>query len=86
MKVVLAFDMGEEYVEELRSSFPEVDFRIAYAVEEQVREVVDAEVQFGLITRPVFWRLKNSSGFISSASASTQWCAKYRSSRRVGSR
>jgi phosphoglycerate dehydrogenase-like enzyme len=63
MKVVLAFDMGEEYVEELRSSFPEVDFRIAYAVEEQVREVVDAEVQFGLITRPVFLAAKKLKWF-----------------------
>lgn len=54
MKVVLAFDMGEAYVAELRAAFPEVDFRVAYSEAEQLREVVDAEVQFGLITRPVF--------------------------------
>jgi phosphoglycerate dehydrogenase-like enzyme len=54
VKVVLAFDMGEAYVEELKTAFPEVDFRVAYKEEEQLREVVDAQVQFGTITRPVF--------------------------------
>jgi D-2-hydroxyacid dehydrogenase (NADP+) len=54
VKVVLAFDMGAAYVEELRAAFPEVDFCVAYTEQEQVRAVVDAEVQFGLITRPVF--------------------------------
>ena len=38
MKVVLAFDMGEAYVEELRAAFPEVDFCVAYTEREQVRE------------------------------------------------
>lgn len=54
MKVVLTFDMGAAYVEELRTAFPELDFCPAYREAEQVREVVDAEVVFGLITRPVF--------------------------------
>ncbi len=54
MKVVLAFDMGEAYVAELKAAFPTVDFRVAYREEEQIREAVDAQVQFGTITRPVF--------------------------------
>ncbi len=54
MKVVLTFDMGAAYVEELRTAFPEVDFCPAHSEAEQVREVVDAQVVFGLMTRPVF--------------------------------
>ena len=54
MKVVLTFDMGAAYVEELRTAFPELDFCPAYREAEQVQAVVDAEVVFGLITRPVF--------------------------------
>ena len=54
MKVVLTFDMGAAYVEELRTAFPELDFCPAYREAEQVQAVGDAEVVFGLITRPVF--------------------------------
>ena len=54
MKVVLTFDMGEAYVEELRTAFPELDFCPAYSEAEQMRAAADAEIVFGLITRPVF--------------------------------
>ena len=54
MKVVLAYDLGDAYVQDLRNSFPEVDFRPAYTVEAQLREVPDAEVQFGLMSGEVF--------------------------------
>ena len=54
MKVVLAYDLGGEFVTDLRATFPVVDFRRGYTVEEQLREVPDAEVQFGTITRDVY--------------------------------
>ena len=56
MKVVLTYDMGESFVEELRTAFPELDFCPAYGYgeAEQVQKVADAEVVFGLMTRPVF--------------------------------
>lgn len=53
MKVVIAFRIGSGFVEELRESFPDVEFRTAYTIEEQLREIPDAEVQFGLITGEV---------------------------------
>ena len=58
MKVVLAYDLGDEFVKDLRATFPKVDFRIAYSKEEQLREVPDAEVQFGEIDRDVFLAAK----------------------------
>ncbi len=58
MKVVLAFDLGEDFVGDLRATFPQIEFAPAYTVEEQLREVPDAEVQFGLITRDVFLKAK----------------------------
>ena len=73
MKVVLTYDMGESFVEELRTAFPELDFCPAYGYgeAEQVQEVADAEVVFGLMKRPVFLAApQNSSGFTLSASAS----------------
>ncbi len=54
MKIVLAFDLGEAFVNDLRASFPDHDFRTAYTPEGQLREVVDAEVQFGEISREAF--------------------------------
>lgn len=54
MKVVLTYDMGKEFEDDLRASFPDVDFRIAYAVEDQVREVPGAEVVFGEMGREAF--------------------------------
>ena len=54
MKVILAVDLGDTFVEDLRNTFPEVDFRPAYSVEEQLREAPDAEVQFGLMSGEVF--------------------------------
>ena len=58
MKVVLTYDMGESFVEELQTTFPELDFCPAYSEAEQVREIVGAEVAFGLMTRPVFLAAK----------------------------
>jgi len=63
LKIVLAFDMGEEYVEELRQAFPGTEFCPAYTEEEQLAVVGDAEVQFGLITRPVFLAAKKLEWF-----------------------
>ena len=54
MKVVLNFDLGEAFVNDLKSIFPDVDFRPVYTSEEELREVVDAEVQFGLISQDAF--------------------------------
>ena len=51
MKVVVAHRIGGDFVEDLRESFPQVEFRTAYTPEEQLREAPDAEVQFGLITQ-----------------------------------
>ena len=58
MKVVLTYDMGESFVEELQTTFPELDFCPAYGEAEQMQEVADAEVVFGLMTRPVFLAAK----------------------------
>ena len=63
MKVVLTYDMGESFVEELRTAFPELDFCPAYNESEQVREVADAEVVFGLMKRPVFLAAKELKWF-----------------------
>jgi len=53
MKVLITHRIGPDFVGGLRKSFPEVEFRTAYTQEEQLREVPDAEVQFGLITEEV---------------------------------
>jgi phosphoglycerate dehydrogenase-like enzyme len=58
MKVVVAYDLGEEFVKDLRATFPTVDFRPAYTTEEQLRVVADAEVQFGELTREVYLAAK----------------------------
>ena len=54
MKVLMASDFGEPFVEELRKTFPDVTFQTAYTVEEQLREAPDAEVIFGWPTGEVF--------------------------------
>lgn len=51
MKVVIAHRIGPNFVEDLRETFPQLEFRTAYTPEEQLREAPDAEVQFGLITQ-----------------------------------
>ena len=63
MKVVLTYDMGESFVEELQTTFPELDFYPAYGEAEQVQEVADAEVVFGLMRRPVFLAAKKLKWF-----------------------
>ena len=54
MKVVLNFDLGKAFVNDLKASFPEVNFKSVDTHEEEIREIVDAEVQFGVITREAF--------------------------------
>ena len=83
MKVVLTYDMGESFVEELQTAFPELDFYPVYDEAEQVQEVADAEVVFGLMRRPVFLAAKELKWFHLSASASTRSCATYRNCARV---
>ena len=65
MKVVLTYDMGESFVEELRTAFPELDFCPAYGYgeAEQVQKVADAEIVFGLMKRPVFLAAKELKWF-----------------------
>jgi phosphoglycerate dehydrogenase-like enzyme len=48
MKVLIAFHIGEGFLEDLRGTFPQVEFRSAMTVEQQLREVVDADVFFGM--------------------------------------
>ena len=59
MKVILGLDFGEEFVEDLGASFPEVKFVRAKSVEEQLREIEDAEVYFGLPPKEVFLAAKS---------------------------
>lgn len=54
MKVVLAGSVEQGFVSELRSAFPGVTFAVAQTVEDQKREVRDADVFFGSPTREVF--------------------------------
>ncbi len=54
MKVVLAGSVEQSFVNELRSAFPGVTFAVAQTVEDQKREVRDADVYFGFPTREVF--------------------------------
>ena len=59
MKVVIAYDLGEGFVKDLRASFPEVDFVVAYSEDEQFTHASDVEVQFGLLTRQTFIAAEN---------------------------
>lgn len=54
MKVVLTSLLTDEFVNDLRDSFPEVDFQIATSAEEQKRYIADADVYLGLPDRDVF--------------------------------
>ncbi|MEE8364068.1 MAG: D-2-hydroxyacid dehydrogenase [Dehalococcoidia bacterium] len=55
MKVVLATDhLGADLVERLRDTFPDTEFAAAFTPEDQMREVVDAEVFMGWPSREVF--------------------------------
>ena len=58
MKVVVAYDLGEEFVKDLQATFPTVEFLPAYTTQEQLRVVADAEVQFGELTREVYLAAK----------------------------
>ena len=41
MKAVIAYDLGEDFVADLRSSFPEVDFVTAFSEAEQLAQAVE---------------------------------------------
>lgn len=48
MKVVIgSAHLGDDFVHDLRSTFPELSFAAAYSAADQRREIVDAEVFFG---------------------------------------
>lgn len=63
MKVVIAYDLGEAYVSDLRNTFPNVDFVTAYTPEDELKETTDADVQFGTISREAFLDAKNLKWF-----------------------
>ena len=54
MKVVVASMLTDEFLSDLRSTFPEVTFESAPTDDEQRREIKDADVFFGMPTRDVF--------------------------------
>ncbi len=54
MKIVVAAMATDRYLEELRSSFPEVEFVTAESEEAQRGEIVDADVFIGRPSRRVF--------------------------------
>jgi phosphoglycerate dehydrogenase-like enzyme len=54
MKVVMANRADEGFLDELRSSFPNVTFQPAPTAEEQMAEVKDADVVYGWPTRDAF--------------------------------
>lgn len=58
MKVVLDRDLGEDFVSDLRATFPSLDIRTAYTIEEQLRLAPETEVHFGEIAREVFLKSK----------------------------
>ena len=59
LKVVLGYDLGRDFVEELREEFPQVDFRIGLTPQDQAREAVDADVIWGSLQREAFLAAKN---------------------------
>ena len=73
MKAVLAFDLGEEFVADLRASFPEVEFVTAYSEEEQLAQAPDAEIFFGTISRAAFLAAALASGEIAGAGCDALW-------------
>ena len=54
MKVVIGYELGEQFLRELREEFPQVEFTIGIAPADQEREAVDAEVIFGSLQREGF--------------------------------
>jgi hypothetical protein len=40
VKVVLSFDLGENFIRELREEFTQVDFKIGMTPEDQAREAI----------------------------------------------
>ena len=54
LKVVLGFDLGEDFIAGLREEFTQVDFRIGVTPQDQAREAVDAEVIWGTMHREGF--------------------------------
>ncbi len=54
MKVVLGQDLGEEFLDDLRATFPQIDIQPAYTSDDQLREIPDAEVLIGTMSQDVF--------------------------------
>ena len=54
MKVVVASTVSDEFLQDLRVSFPEVTFAAAETEEEQKREIGDADIFYGRPSRDVF--------------------------------
>ncbi len=63
MKVVIAYNLGEDYVADLRATYPDVDIVTAYTPEDQLKETPDADVQFGTISREAFLDARNLKWF-----------------------
>ena len=58
MKVIIGYDLGDRFVEELRDEFADVEFTIAITPADQAREAADAEVIFGSLQRDGFLAAK----------------------------
>lgn len=57
MKAVVGVTIGEnfgEFLEELKDSFPSIDFQLALTTEEQKEQIRDADIFIGVPTREVF--------------------------------
>lgn len=58
MKVVLGRNLGDDYVCDLRTKFPEIELQPAYTVEEAIRTIEDAHVYCGELNRDLFLAAK----------------------------
>lgn len=54
MKLLICAGWPEQHLQELRDSFPQVDFVTGLSPEEAVRNAADADAMFGRISREVF--------------------------------
>ena len=75
MKIVIGMMIGrqfEEFVEDLRDTWPDVTFKLATTEEEQLKEVPDAEVFVGLPSSAVF-RAAKQLRWIQSPATGINW-------------
>ena len=54
MKIVMASQIRDEFLNELRTTFPSVTFQPAATEQEQVQQIQDADVFYGEPSREVF--------------------------------